>query len=439
MIKTLFIILIFPVFSFSSQIKIDSLKTNQKIKVDSLKIVGNKRTKDFIILRELTFSTGDSVNNKTLHFNRERIFSLGLFNRVEVGVDTSNNTKVVIFVEETWYIYPIPFWYVEKNSIKNLTVGVDLVWNNFRGRNEVLHSLVGFGYENFFLLQYLNPALSYDDKIGLTIGLGIYKSKNRNELAIKYLNQNFSYKVFKTSIGLFKRINQFNLYGISVGFDYYQTENYDPKIFMASNSIIDRIPFSSFYFINDTRDLKQFPEEGKYFFVNFMHKGFNLFDVNYNILKTDLRFYQKLFFPLSLKERFVFRNSFGKKIPIYDYSYFGYEEKIRGYNNIYFENENSFFTSYELSVPIIKEWNLSLDIPLIPKSLTSARIGFYTSIFFDSGVTYKNLNEIKLSKFNSGYGISLILLILPFEIIRFEYSLNKYGRGEFVIANKYSF
>jgi hypothetical protein len=30
-------------------------------------------------------------------------------------------------------------------------------------------------------------------------------------------------------------------------------------------------------------------------------------------------------------------------------------------------------------------------------------------------------------------------LVLPFETFRIEYSFNKFGKGEFVIANRYSF
>lgn len=434
------IFLLITIFTISlSANSIDSLKSNQKIKVDSIVVKGNKRTENFIILRELTFSIGDSIDNKTIHFNKERIFSLGLFNRVEIGFDSLNFSKVIIQVEETWYIYPIPLWVIEKNSIKNLTVGLDLVWNNFRGRNEVVHTIFGIGYNPFFMMQYLNPAIYYNEKIGLTFGFGLYHSKNKNESAIRLLNQNFRYKMIKLSAGLFKRINQFNLFGFTIGFDNIQNELNDANIFMASKKSIDKVPYISIYFINDTRDLKQYPENGNYFNLNFTHKGLDLYDVSYNIIKTDFRFYQKIFSYLTLKERFVARNTFGENVPIYDYSYFGYEEKIRGYNNVYFENQNLFFTSYELNVPILNEFNLSIDLPLIPKSLTSARIGIYSTLFFDAGISYKNLNEWKISKFNSGYGIGLVLLILPFEIIRFEYSLNKYGKGEFVIGNKYSF
>lgn len=438
-IKFLIILFFFSISIYSNQVRIDSLKTIQKIVVDSIKIVGNEKTKDFIILRELTFSIGDSVNNKILHFNRERIFSLGLFNRVEVGVDSLSHSKVIISVEETWYIYPIPFWSIEKNSVKNLTVGLDLLWNNFRGRNETLQFLFGLGYDPFFSIQYVNPALSYDDKIGISIGLSYYKVRNKNEEVKKLVAMDFNFRMMRISIGLFKRINQFNLIGGSIGFDYTQNEFERAKFVMASKSLIDRSPFISGYYFYDTRDLKQFPQEGKYFFINFIHKGFNLYNVSYNILKTDFRFYQKLFYDFILKERIFNRETFGEKIPTYDYSYLGYEEKIRGYNNVYFEGKNSLLTSIELSYPILNEWNFSLDLPLIPKSLTIARIGIYASAFFDAGSSFDKFSLLKITKLSSGYGFGISILVLPFETFRVEYSFNKFGKGEFVIANRYSF
>lgn len=438
-IKILFILIFFIRFIYSNQLRLDSLMTTQKVVVDSIQIYGNEQTKDFIIPRELTFSIGDTVDNKILHFNRERIFSLGLFNKVVVGVDSLNISTIIISVEETWYIYPIPFWSMEKNSIKNLTVGLDLIWNNFRGRNEKLQSLFGLGYDPFFSLQYINPALSYDNKIGLSFGLGYYKVRNKNEEVKKIVSKDFNFRMIRVSLGLFKRFNQFNLIGGALGFDYTQNENENAKFTMASNSLSDKSPFISSYYYFDCRDLKQFPKEGNLLFIDFIHKGFNIFEVSYNILKTDFRFYQKLFYDFVFKERIMTRETFGKNIPTYDYSYLGYDEKIRGYNNSYFEGKNSFLTSVELSYPILEEWNLSLDLPLIPKSLTSARIGIYSSIFFDAGNSFNNYSSLKISNLYYGYGFGFSILILPFEIIRIEYSFNKFGKGEFVIGTNHSF
>ncbi len=70
-----------------SAIPPDSLKylNNEMIRVDSITIRGNETTEEYIILRELTFEAGDEINKKILAFNRERIYSLGIFNSVQVN------------------------------------------------------------------------------------------------------------------------------------------------------------------------------------------------------------------------------------------------------------------------------------------------------------------------------------------------------------------
>jgi outer membrane protein assembly factor BamA len=52
--------------------------------VDSIKIIGNDITEEDIITRELNFFTGDSITYEQMQFNGERVYSLGLFNRVDL-------------------------------------------------------------------------------------------------------------------------------------------------------------------------------------------------------------------------------------------------------------------------------------------------------------------------------------------------------------------
>ena len=51
-------------------------------RVDSIVIKGNDITEPEIILTELTFSKGEVVDSVKLRYNRERIYSLGIFTNV---------------------------------------------------------------------------------------------------------------------------------------------------------------------------------------------------------------------------------------------------------------------------------------------------------------------------------------------------------------------
>ena len=73
-------------------------------------IRGNIITDEFILLRELTFAKGDILTPAAASYNRDRIYSLSIFNKVEINpVIYNGKTCAVIYVEESWYIWPIPF------------------------------------------------------------------------------------------------------------------------------------------------------------------------------------------------------------------------------------------------------------------------------------------------------------------------------------------
>ena len=83
---------------------------NYSIKVDSVKLTGNNITQKDVIIRELTFGIGDTVNSKILNYNSERVYSLGIFTIVTLIAYRVNQCNyILISVDESWYIYPIPF------------------------------------------------------------------------------------------------------------------------------------------------------------------------------------------------------------------------------------------------------------------------------------------------------------------------------------------
>lgn len=92
--------------------------------VDSILIVGNDQTEEFIITRELTFSIGDTLTPEIIFYNRERIYSLGLFAHVYVNPLIENSVNILeIKLEERWYIYPIPFVNIKERDWKKLSYG----------------------------------------------------------------------------------------------------------------------------------------------------------------------------------------------------------------------------------------------------------------------------------------------------------------------------
>lgn len=439
LIRAIIFILFGNIFLFAVEPDSLSIRDDEIVKIDSIRIEGNETTKDFIILRELTFKIGDSVSGKTLRFNRERVFSLRLFNQVEFKLEkVADKNVLVIQLTESWYLYPLPLFRVQDRDIKKSTYGINLSYRNFRGRNESLRAAIGFGYDPYYSLSYDNPALSYEDGFGLSFAFSFINSANKSENAKTIIGEDFTYKMYLQSISLSKIFNQYNIGFITIGFNYIETPYTQPGI-TASGKNIDRIPFAGLSYIYDSRDLKLFSENGLYTSASFTHNGFSINDISYNQFTIDLRGYRKIVDDFAAKWRIKYRTAFGNVVPFYDYSYLGYSDYVRGHFHDVREGKSFILTSLEMSYPILKEWNFHVKIPLIPEKLTSARIGIYLSSFFDTGDAFDRNDKLAIKNFYYGYGFGITLLLLPYNAIRFEYAVNKNGKGEFVIGSGFSF
>ena len=407
--------------------------------VDSIQISGNKTTEEHIILRELDFGVGDTISKNSITFNEERIFSLGIFNKVEMFAASDSNLSIVnIDVTESWYIYPLPFLKLRENSFKRSSYGLGVLYKNFRGRNETLWALITFGFDPTYMLYYYNPVLITGQNLTFGLSLGFTDLDNRN-ISSEILNgEAFSYNYIHGIVSFGYRFDQYNMITHSTLYEYVELPE---KVGMLSGSgeNIDRTFSMGVTYEYDNRNLKQFSNDGTFGKLDFMHKGFGINNISYNILMADLRQYNIVYGDLATKWRGAYRGTFGSSIPFYALSLLGDDEYIRGHRFNKREGNNYLVTSLEVNYPIIKELNFSLDLPLLPKSLTSARIGLYTNLFVDSGTTFNNGEALKIRSVDTGWGFGFTLLILPYNAIRFEYAFNELSEGEFILETGFSF
>ncbi|HEX9614404.1 MAG TPA: POTRA domain-containing protein, partial [Bacteroidota bacterium] len=142
------------------------------ILVRSIRIEGNETTKEFVIRREMKTAPGDTLDARRLTHDEERIYSLGLFNRVGIEpVVVGNQADLLVRVHERWYLYPFPVLGFKYRDFNNLYYGIGVIHNNFRGRNERLIFSVAFGFDRWIQLTYRNPKLTAGDDISLGISV----------------------------------------------------------------------------------------------------------------------------------------------------------------------------------------------------------------------------------------------------------------------------
>ncbi len=404
------------------------------IVIDSILITGNETTEDFIILRELTFGIGDTLDHHLASYNRERIYSLRIFNEVQLRPYLFDGKNILeIDIEESWYIYPIPIVVLKDRDWDKLSYGVSVSLLNFRGRNETLGGSATFGYDPSFGFRYFNPNLSYNQNLNLQVNLAYSTVTNKSYEAENLYGDSFEQKNFTSRVQLGKRFGNYHWTYLKTGYDYVETPFYIPGI-NASNSNIDRTLILGASYVYDTRDLTLYASDGIYMFLNYEWKGLGIDEINYRVADLEFREYRKVVEKFTAKWRFSLRHTAGETVPFYDYSFLGYSERIRGYfNDGESEGNDRFIGSVEINYPIIQETRINLYwIPLLPNSLLSYRVAVIAGLFGDTGVTKNSGDPLLIKEFNTGYGTGISFLLLPYFIFRFEFAINDNGKTEWI-------
>ena len=95
----------------SSKVLIDS---TTKLLISSINITGNKKTKKYIIEREMRLKVGDSILASSIYEklirSQELVYNTTLFTEVTMTPNfiTATNISIQVTVKEKWYIYPTP-------------------------------------------------------------------------------------------------------------------------------------------------------------------------------------------------------------------------------------------------------------------------------------------------------------------------------------------
>ncbi len=158
---------------------------------------GNKKTKDFIIKREIPFKEGDYIKKRNLEElltqAKEQVINTGLF--AEAIISVENRLGELLFisvvVREKWYVFPLPYfklvdrnfndWYVTHNaSLNRVNYGVKLQHNNFSGRNDKMQAWFITGYSRQVAFKYERPYIDNALKNGFNFYINYTSQKEIN-------------------------------------------------------------------------------------------------------------------------------------------------------------------------------------------------------------------------------------------------------------------
>ena len=166
--------------------------------INKIQIVGNNKTKSYIILRELFFKMGDSIIQNKFQIeqlilaSKNQLINTTLFIDVKIDYTIYENKWIEFSIHliERWYLFPLPYlkyidrnfsqWFINnKADLSRLNYGVKLYYNNFTGRNDKLNIWLITGYADIIAFKYQIPFFDKSLKKGLSIG---YRYQTQNEV-----------------------------------------------------------------------------------------------------------------------------------------------------------------------------------------------------------------------------------------------------------------
>ncbi len=464
------LILNFTFFTAKAQNIEPSPQKNDSIScytIQNITLTGNKRTKDFIITRELDFKAGDSICSaeftKRFEKNTNRVFNTGLFIAVNIvpSFSDSNTIDLNIVMEERFYSYPIPligladrnfseWWYQRGHDLSRLDWGIRFVQKNVRGRNETLRIRGEFGFNKKFEVDYTFPYINRKLKTGLSIYAGVILNRNvayrTTDHKLTYTEDNcFIRERYAAGLTVFRRNNYYTTHALSLyGYNNIVSDTIvrlNPNYFLdgRSNQFYPSLHYS---FTHDRRDIQYYPLKGYYIDVDLEANGLGISpDINYNFIKLDASkfthltgIHRKLFAAIGIKGK----ASTPDLQPFFNQRGLGYDkENISGYELYVIDGQHFVVTKMHLKWQIFRFNTRLSGVPI--ENFKNIPLALYFKLHADAGYVsnmYPIGNERFANRWLNGLGAGFDFATYYDFVVRFEYSINGAGETGFFINFK---
>jgi len=422
-----------------------------QIKIAAIDIEGNKKTKDYIILRELPFHVGDLIAKDSLaYYNKlaeEQLINTSMF--IDAAVNTSNidslSCRIKINLKERWYFFPIPtfkwadrnfsqWWNQQHASLDRVNYGITLRESNFTGKNDNL--AIGFiaGYTQQAILRYQFPY--FDKKLKYRIGFGMqyFTQKEINtstsfDKQIFYKTDAVIQKGYRSNINFLYRPNLYERHNFQIGIGQNEISDsaffIQPAFLPTLNKSFNYIDFS-FSYAKIKFDYNAYPTNGGATEFSAYHR----FSERSNL--SSFQFRKIIARPLS-HASFVFfeSNTQIKFLPNHNYI----DGRLMGYGNLQMNGLEYYVVDGSAGSLFRAEWHHALGSFTVKnliakKILPEVKYRFWFKAFTNLGYVYSDrpINYTKLSNTllrTAGVGLDIIS-IYDF-VLKIDYSVNQLG------------
>ncbi|MDA3892879.1 MAG: hypothetical protein PF517_14550 [Salinivirgaceae bacterium] len=457
------IVLLVPQFLFAKKKeRSEALTDSTQIVIHRIFVGGNKKTKEKIITRELLIKTGDTIYQEHLDSylekSKENLLNTSLFNYITINtiIEGENQVNLYVLVEERWYLWPyLIFEHADRNlssffhnaDWNRINYGLMLVKNNFRGRGETVKFKVRLGYKEQFQVSYEIPYVDKKRKHGFSTDINWFRQKEiayqttNDELTYFKDNRNFVSKRYNSQVTYQYRNRHYLSHKISASYSYNFVKDtilaLNKNYFGTNQNKLEYLGIS-YNLIFDKRNYKHYPLNGYNFDFLISQKGLNLIP---NEMQGIWEIQSQYFHYNTLSSRLY--SGFGaqgkissnRKQPYFIEQALGYNTYLRAfeYNVIdgqSFASGRAFlkYAIIPMKIKHIEAWSWS--------KFNKIHYSLFINTFIDAGYVYdKNPNPLNVlpNNYLASLGIGIDLVAYYDQIIRFEYSINRFGNNSFFI------
>jgi outer membrane protein assembly factor BamA len=455
----LLILFTFCLSSHLSVIIVGEANLVPKVKVESVELLGNEKTRNSIILREMTFSVGDSMTfemlEKEVERSRRNIFNTNLFVYCKANFDIVNGyAQVIIEVKERLYLLPLPilyladrsfneWWYNRNHDLKRVIYGVQLNHSNLTGNGDQLKLKTYGGFIPYFELSYARPYIDKRQRMGLRGG-------------VFYSNQkSFAYRTWEDKLDFFQteertkerkggyveynlRNRLYHAHKIYLGYTesklFDNAVNLNENYFGSAGNQLNYFTFKYNYRFEKVNNI-QFPLDGHIVGANLLNYGLGVSShVNHLAIGFEYHVFKPLINKLYGSLSFIGQVSTPKK-QLYPFvSAFGSGTKlVRGYELNVVDGQHFGLLKSNLKYELAnKIFDISRLLKI--KQFNSLPLGIYANTYADMGYVKNYFPEFSNSSLSNkllfGGGVGLDFVTFYDTSFRVNYSVNQTGFGK---------
>lgn len=430
---------------------------NDFVVVRKVNVVGNTRTKEKIIFREMFVKTKDTLQKENLETlletDRKRIFNTNLFITVKITSQELENNQIDINVEvkERLYFISLPvfyladrnfneWWYDRNHDIRRTIYGIYAKHGNLTGNNDQLRVKAETGFIPNFEISYSTPYL--DKSLQTTLSVGVFYAINKT-MAYRTWQDKFQFN--ESEKRQRERLNLYTVFSRRTGFyqkqslelSYNQTQISDTIARLNPNYFLDgrtkqKYFLANYSYVYDKRDNRQYALKGyKTTFQATKHGLSSKSDINLFTLNASFNQYFQIHGRLYANYGLSAKTSFPKRQPFLQTMGLGYRgDLVRGYELYVIDGQSFGLVKTNLKYKIFDNvFDLSRFLKI--KQFNTLPVAAYFNTFFDAGYSKNNFPELNNTKFANkllvGGGIGLDVVSWYNVVGRLNYSVNGIG------------